>query len=207
MTYVEPLARQVRLADGTIPDADAVLVRRLSDLRGLFSDREAEAAALAEDPLVYQVYDAADLPKRDGHLLFSTTVIQPGRVGDEYFMTKGHFHARADRSELYYGLSGEGLLLLQTPEGRVESLPMTAGTAAYVPPYWGHRTVNTGHTTFVFLAAYPADAGYDYATIARDGFAALVLAGDDGPRVVANPSYAAGGAADGAAGDAAPSAG
>jgi len=135
------------------------------------------------------VYDAADLPKEDGHLLFSTTVIQPGRVGDEYFMTKGHFHARADRAELYYGLAGHGMLLLQTPEGRVESLPMTAGTAAYVPPYWGHRTVNTGDEPFVFLAAYPADAGYDYGTIARDGFAGVVLAGPDGPRVVPNPTY------------------
>jgi len=189
MTYVEPIAHQVCLVDGTIPTAHAVQERRLSDLRGLFADREAEAALLAEDPLVYRVYDAADLPKEDGHLLFSTTVIQPGRVGDEYFMTKGHFHARADRAELYYGLSGRGMLLLQTPEGRAEALPMVAGTAAYVPPYWGHRTVNTGAEPFVFLAVYPADAGYDYRTIARDGFASLVVAGSDGPCLVPNPRF------------------
>jgi len=189
MTYVEPIAHQVRLSDGTIPSAHALHERHLSDLRGLFHDREAEAALLADDPLVYRVYDAADLPKQDGHLLYSTTVIQPGRVGDEYFMTKGHFHARADRAELYYGLSGQGMLLLQTPDGRVESLPMVAGTAAYVPPYWGHRTANTGDAPFVFLAAYPADAGYDYGTIARDGFACLVVAAPDGPRVVQNPRY------------------
>ena len=189
MTYVEPIAHQVRLVDGTIPTAHAVQERRLSDLRGLFADREAEAALLAENPLVYRVYDAADLPKEDGHLLFSTTVIEPGRVGDEYFMTKGHYHARADRAELYYGLTGRGLLLLQTPEGRTEALPMVAGTAAYVPPYWGHRTVNTGDEPFTFLAAYPADAGYDYGTIARDGFAGLVVAAADGPRVVPNPRF------------------
>lgn len=189
MTYVEPLARQVRLSDGVIPTATAVQERRLSDLRGLFADPAAEAALLRQDPLVYRVYDATDLPKEDGHLLFSTTVIEAGRVGDEYFLTKGHFHARADRAELYYGLSGQGMLLLQTPEGRFASLPMVAGTAAYVPPYWGHRTVNTGAEPFVFLAAYPADAGYDYGTIARDGFAALVVAGPEGPRVIPNPGY------------------
>jgi len=189
MTYVEPIAHQVRLVDGTIPTAHAVQERRLSDLRGLFADREAEAALMAEDPLVYRVYDAADLPKEDGHLQFSTTVIQPGRVGDEFFMTKGHYHARADRAELYYGLSGRGMLVLQTPEGRAEALPMVAGTAAYVPPHWGHRTVNTGDEPFVFLAAYPADAGYDYGTIARDGFAGLVVAGTCGPRVVPNPRF------------------
>lgn len=189
MTYVEPLARQVRLSDGTIPTATTVQERRMSDLRGLFADAVAEARVLERNPLVYRVYDATDLPKEDGHLLFSTTVIEPGRVGDEYFMTKGHFHARADRAELYYGLSGQGMLLLQTPEGRFETLPMVAGTAAYVPPYWGHRTVNTGDEPFAFLAAYPADAGYDYGTIARDGFSALVVAGAEGPRVIPNPGY------------------
>ncbi len=189
MTYVEPLARQVRLGDGTIPTAAAVQERHLSDLRGLFADAAAEARLLERNPLVYRVCDATDLPKDDGHLLFSTTVIEPGRVGDEYFMTKGHFHARADRAELYYGLSGQGMLLLQTPEGRFETLPMVAGTAAYVPPYWGHRTVNTGEEPFAFLAVYPADAGYDYGTIARDGFSALVVAGAEGPRVIPNPGY------------------
>jgi hypothetical protein len=44
MTYVEPIAHQVRLSDGTIPTAHAVQERRLRDLRGLFADREAEAA-------------------------------------------------------------------------------------------------------------------------------------------------------------------
>ena len=192
MRYVEPLAHQVRLSDGAIPTAHAVQERRLTDLGGLFADRAAEDALRADDPLIYRVFDATDLPKEDGHLLFSTTVIEPGRVGDEFFMTKGHFHARADRAELYYGLSGRGLLLLQTPEGRVEALPMEAGTAAYVPPYWGHRTVNTGDAPFVFLAAFPADAGYDYGTIARDGFASIVVASDDGPRLVPNPRFRAG---------------
>ncbi len=189
MTYLEPLVRHVRLSDGTIPDADVIQERRLHDLEGLFADRDAEAHLMDANPLVYRVYDAAAMPKEDGQLLFSTTVIQSGRVGDEYFLTKGHYHARADRAELYYGLAGNGILLLQTPEGEYRALPMEAGTAAYVPPYWGHRTVNTGEVPFVFLAAYPADAGYDYGTIACEGFAALVLAGPDGPQVVPNPAF------------------
>jgi glucose-6-phosphate isomerase, archaeal len=189
MTYLDPLTRHVRLEDGTIPDAAAVQTRRLHDLEGLFLDRDAERALMVEDPLVYEVYEAADLPKEDGHLLFSTTVLRPGRVGDEYFMTKGHYHARADRSELYYGLAGEGLLLLQTPEGRVDAQPMVPGAASYVPPFWGHRTINTGSTNFVFLAVYPADAGYDYGTIATEGFASVVIAGSDGPRLAPNPRY------------------
>jgi oxalate decarboxylase/phosphoglucose isomerase-like protein (cupin superfamily) len=68
MTYVEPLSRQVRLADGTIPDADAVQERRLADLKGLFADTDAEARLSHANPLVYRVYDAATLPREDGHL-------------------------------------------------------------------------------------------------------------------------------------------
>jgi glucose-6-phosphate isomerase, archaeal len=189
VTLLDPLTRYVRLADGTIPDAAAVQTRRLSDLAGLFVDREAEAALLARDPLVYQVFEAAELPKEDGHLLFSTTVIKPGRVGDEYFMTKGHFHARADRAELYYGLSGDGILLLQSPDGRIDAQSMRPGAASYVPPYWGHRTINTGDRDFVFLAVYPADAGYDYGQVATYGFAQAVVAGPHGPQLVPNPRY------------------
>lgn len=189
MTYLEPLTRHVNLADGTIPDAHAVVQRRMSDMQGLYADADAEAELRRADPLVYEVFEATNLPKEDGHLLFSTTVIRPGRVGNEFFMTKGHFHARSDRAELYYGLSGRGLLLLMTPEGEVNAQEMVPGAASYVPPHWGHRTVNTGDEDFVFLAVYPADAGYDYGTIAEKGFAEIVVAGQAGPELVRNPRY------------------
>jgi len=196
VNYFEPLTRFVDLTNGTIPGAHVVQRRYLEDLRGLFADTAAEAALLDENPLLYEVHEAAVIPKEDGHLLFSTTVVRPGTVGEEYFMTKGHYHARADRSELYYCLAGEGLLLMQTPEGRVDAQPMRAGAACYVPPYWGHRSINTGNEDLVFLAVYPADAGYDYGTIAEGGFAQIVVAGAEGPRLVPNPRYLGSGARD-----------
>jgi len=189
MNYFEPLTRFVDLSDGSIPAAHLVQRRHLSDLAGLFADQAAEAALTGANPLLYEVHEAAVIPKEDGHLLFSTTVVRPGTVGEEYFMTKGHYHARADRSELYYGLAGEGLLLMQTPEGRIDAQPMRPGAACYVPPFWGHRSINTGATNLVFLAVYPADAGYDYGTIAEEGFAEIVVKGPTGPRLVPNPRY------------------
>jgi glucose-6-phosphate isomerase len=81
---------------------------------------------------------------------------------------------------------GEGYLILQTPQGRVEVLKMTPGVAAYVPPYWGHRTINVGGENFAFLACYPADAGYDYASIAEKGFAQIVVERDGKPALAAN---------------------
>lgn len=187
--YMMPFTRMINLPDGTIPEAPVTQLRRLSDLEGLFADREAERALLAENPMIYEVYEATQNPETIGHLRYSTTVIHPGKVGDEYFMTKGHYHALRDRTELYYGLAGEGYLLLQTPEGETNVQRMTPGIAAYVPPFWGHRTVNVGSENFVFLAVYPADAGYDYDTIARQGFAAIIVERNGKPQVVPNPRF------------------
>lgn len=190
--YMRPFTRQVNLEDGTIPDAVAVQTRRLSDLQGLFADAAAEAALMAENPIIYEVYEAAENPIIAGQLRYSTTIIRPGKVGNEYFFTKGHYHAKGDRAELYYGLHGEGYLLLQTPEGEVNALLMTPGVLAYVPPYQGHRTVNIGSTNFVFLACYPADAGYDYAAIAEKGFASLLVEQDGRPLFIPNPKWKTG---------------
>lgn len=186
--YILPFVRMVE-ASGALDQATQIVPRRLSDLRGFFADHEAEAALAPSDPLIYEVHYGSAFPEVEGQLNFCTTIIYPGKVGDEYFMTKGHYHARLDRAEIYFGLSGSGLLICQTPEGEVNTQPMVAGSAAYVPPYWGHRTANIGQDNFVFLSVFPADAGYDYKTIAENGFAAIVVERDGKTSVVANPNY------------------
>ncbi|MEW6579937.1 MAG: glucose-6-phosphate isomerase family protein [Chloroflexota bacterium] len=188
-TYMTPFTHLVNLHDGTIPAALLVQQRRLSDMRGLYADPAAEYALMGANPLIYEVYEAAQNPKEAGHLLYSTTIIRPGKVGAEYFMTKGHYHAKEECAELYYGLLGEGYLLLQTPEGEVSLQRIVPGAAAYVPPYWGHRTINTGTENFVFLAVYPAEAGYDYKTIAERGFASILVERDGVPTPIPNPRY------------------
>ncbi len=112
-------------------------------------------------------------------------------------MTKGHFHSVRDTGEVYLGLSGHGYLLLMTEEGGRSASPMGPGTVAYVPPYWAHRTVNTGDEPFVFFAVYPGQAGHDYGTIEQSGFAQRVLRTPEGPvlrdrdgAVARSPPYA-----------------
>jgi glucose-6-phosphate isomerase len=144
---------------------------------------------MAADPLIYEVYYAAEFPAVEGGLGYCTTIIHPGKVGDEYFMTKGHYHAKGDRAEIYYGMLGEGWLILQSPEGLVSTQRMIPGTAAYVPPYHGHRTANVGSENFVFLSVFPADSGYDYRTIAERGFASIVVEQNGKPQLVPNPRY------------------
>ncbi|MCA9836324.1 MAG: cupin domain-containing protein [Trueperaceae bacterium] len=191
MTYKAPFTKWLELDSGKFKDPALIQTRHLSDLKGLFSDSEAETSLLKDNPLIYEVYLAYDGDFQEGQLGYSTTLIYPGKVGNEYFFTKGHYHAKGDRAELYYCIKGEGYLLMQTPEGEVNAQHMTAGAGAYVPPYWGHRTVNTGKDVFVFLAVYPADAGYDYGSIAEKGFASILVENNGKTELVENPKYRA----------------
>jgi glucose-6-phosphate isomerase len=126
----------------------------------------------------------APVPKEPGELVYCTTIIHPGRVGDEYFMTRGHHHV-LDSGEVYLGLSGDGLMVMQTRDQVVRTAPLSTSTVVYVPPGWAHRTVNTGERDLVFLAVYAGDAGHDYASVDRDGFTVRVIAGASGPHVIA----------------------
>lgn len=167
--------------DGSLAGATGRYVKRLGDMAGVYRDTAAYEAQLAErgaDTLVYTVQDHRNL-ESEGALIIGTSTLLPGKVGEEYAMTRGHLHARADRAELYHCISGSGVMLLETVDGRSEMVPLSPGRAAHVPGHWVHRSVNTGTEPFVTLFCYPADAGQDYALIEdAGGMASLVV--DDG---------------------------
>ncbi|MCZ7539825.1 MAG: hypothetical protein M5U29_07945 [Anaerolineae bacterium] len=64
--YMPPFTHLVNLQDGTIPTAPLVQQRRLSDMRGLYADPAAEYALMSANPLIYEVYEAAQNPKEAG---------------------------------------------------------------------------------------------------------------------------------------------
>jgi glucose-6-phosphate isomerase len=179
-----PFTTLLDMSSGRLEPERDVVERRLSDMRGMYLEDEAAEG----DPVVYRVY-GIPAPATNANVLSSTTVIEPGRMGREYFMTKGHFHQQRDRAEIYLGLGGEGLLLMATEDGRHAAEPMRRGTVNYVPGWWAHRTVNVGEEPLVFFAAFVGDAGHDYGTIEDRGFPVVVLAGVEGPEVVENPRY------------------
>jgi glucose-6-phosphate isomerase len=191
MAVMEPSASRIDLDTGVLHPCGQVLQRHLSDMQALFADEEARQKLLAEqgDCLVYVVY-VAEIPETESHIPHSTTVIQPGCVGDEFFMTKGHFHAVRDRAEIYLGLAGQGCMLVQTDQGETRLLEMEPGTLVYVPPFWAHRTINTGREPFAFFCAWPGDAGHDYGTIETTGFAKILVARDEKAVLVDNPRHA-----------------
>jgi glucose-6-phosphate isomerase len=180
---LEPFTTVMDLRVGELCPARQVIERRLSDLRGMFLEDPDE-----EDNCVYRVY-VAPVPATNSNIVCSTTVLEPGTVGREYFMTKGHFHEIRDRAEVYVGLAGSGMLVMSTEEGRWKTEAQFPGSVNYVPGGWAHRTVNVGEEPLVFFAAYIADAGHDYETIEHRGFPVAVVRGPQGPEVVENPRF------------------
>ncbi len=156
--------------------------RRLSDLRGCFADANAFEAALAkEDVLLYEV-TAIEPAHGDGQLHYGLGVLYPGKIGDEYFMTKGHYHSHRPAAEVYVGLKGEGVMLLEDESsGESRMVVLRENCAVYVPGHTAHRTMNTGVDPLVYLGIYPSNAGHDYGAIAERNFRKIVVERDGQP--------------------------
>ncbi|MFN8482580.1 MAG: glucose-6-phosphate isomerase [Anaerolineae bacterium] len=178
---------------GFVPSQfDNHLQRRLSAMQGQYLDADAYAHLLSEnDVLLYEVYEL-QRPTVAGELLHGVSIVHPGAVGDEYFMTKGHFHTVLDTAEIYYCLSGRGIMVMETPEGDWAVEELTPGKVLYVPPRWAHRSVNTGdNQDLITFFVYPGNAGHNYGTIEAQGFRKLVMRCDGEPTVVDNPRWRA----------------
>ncbi len=156
--------------------------RYLSDLRGCFANpAEYDAALASGNPLVYSV-TSVEPASGEGDLHYGIGLIMPGRIGREYYMTKGHLHSWRPAAELYFGLSGEGVMLLEDEAtGESRMLPLRPGHAVYVPGCTAHRTMNTGGAPLTYLGVYPAKAGHDYGAIAIKNFRSVVIDRDGQP--------------------------
>ncbi|GLS21784.1 putative glucose-6-phosphate isomerase 1 [Labrys miyagiensis] len=192
MPMREPGICRVDVEKGELSGASNRYTRTMADLAGLYADGSAYKAVLAElgDTVVYEVTDFK--PSADaGDMIIGVTRMIPGRVGDEYFLTRGHIHANANRPEMYYGEAGYGLMLLESPAGEIRTVEIGPRSLCYVPPYWIHRSVNVGTTELVMTFAYPADSGQDYDIIAKAGGmrSRIVDDGRGGWKAVDNESY------------------
>ncbi|MGC8995231.1 MAG: glucose-6-phosphate isomerase family protein [Thermoplasmata archaeon] len=174
---------EIDFSTGILKEYKKIQERRLSDLKDYFHDRkEAEKILNKEDPLIYKVYDVIyDYP---GALSYSVTEIMPGKVGDEYYFTKGHFHSKS-AAEIYIVYKGKGILLTENRSGNVKSYNMFRGAIINVEPEYAHRSVNIGDEPLVFLAIYPSDAGHDYESIKERGFSYIVV-DKNGPTLIKN---------------------
>jgi glucose-6-phosphate isomerase len=187
-----PFTFSIPLPDVVPTQYDNHITRQLSAMQGQFADQAAYQAMLArEDVLLYEVYEIRR-PEVAGELLHGVSIVHPGLVGDEYFMTKGHFHSELETAEIYYCLRGQGVMVMETPEGDWAVEELRPGRVLYVPPRWAHRSVNTGpDEDLATFFAYPGHAGHDYGTIEGQGFRKLILEKKDRPQIVDNPHWRA----------------
>lgn len=185
------LVSRIDFAAGSI-DGCPVTRRTLSQMKDSFADRESCDAMLRPgDPLLYTV-STCRCGEGPGELHCGLGVIRPGRVGEEYFMTRGHIHARRESPELYVGLRGSGILLMQREDGSGSSTAELSGEClVYVPGHTAHRTVNTGDEPLVYLGIYAADAGHDYESIRIRNFTDVVVRRGGRPTLVARSAFIA----------------
>jgi len=171
----EPAARMNWSTGSLAGEGVRERLKRLRDLKDLFYDTRSWRETAA-DTVVYRIrwWEPA-LEGTEGGLFWGTTTIEPGRIGDEYFMTHGHYHRRRNRAEIYSTITGTGMLLMAEPGSPVRMEAMTAGSTHYIRGEVAHRVANIGRKPLVFVACWPSDAGHDYGTILTEGFGAHLV--------------------------------
>ena len=163
--------------------------RYLSNLKGMVADEAALDEMIKKDnELIYEFYEMG-VPEHPGDLAFGTSICYPGKIGDEYYMTKGHFHSILDTAEVYLCISGRGLILMENPEGDTAYEVLTPGKMLYVPKRYAHRSINICREPFVQFFAFRADAGHDYGTIETKGFRKLVVERNGDFAIIDNPKW------------------
>jgi glucose-6-phosphate isomerase len=112
------------------------LQRYLSNMKGLFFDEAAYNQALQkENVLVYEFFDMG-VPESAKEIAYGTSITYPGKIGAEYFMTKGHFHTVLDTAEVYYCLRGHGYRTIETKGFRKLIVEQDGKPAIIANPKW-----------------------------------------------------------------------
>ena len=147
---------------------------------------------------------------RGGSDMRNVTVWEPGRIGDEYIKTYGHYHI-GQLDETYWFLLGNGVALQQklvevdgVPQpdrvAEFKAIKVGGGDSLYMPPGYGHLVANTGMTYLVTADDSPVDFGdkdpvsmpghADYEMVKKmRGFAYYVVEKDGAPALVKNQLY------------------
>ena len=80
-------------------------------------------------------------------LRYDFTVIFPGKIGEEFIKTFGHYHP-GSYPEIYQIFEGEALILMQKPSKSYDvieefvAVRVGEGESVIIPPKYGHVTVN-----------------------------------------------------------------
>ena len=170
MQKIDPILADFKIITGNLPQATGHYSKTFDELEGMYENEQEFQKMLLKwrNRVVYEVWEHRT-SKNKGDLVFGTSVMKPGCVGDEFFLTRGHQHQKAYCAETYFCLSGKGVILMESPDGEIKALKLGKGQLVYVPPFWLHRSVNIGDSELVTLFTYNSDAGQNYEILKKRG--------------------------------------
>ena len=201
---IDEVTGELSFGDGLLCDADSK--KTVSQMAGLFRSIE------GEDPnrLVYRAYRNIRFPEHDAlfsdaGLRYDITVVLPGTVNGEFFKTSGHYHGAGPGQalpypEVYEVVKGTIAFVLQydplfdtLDEGAPDDVRVVVvheGESVIIPAFAGHGSINVADEVSAFsnIAVVDCPVLYD-AVKARNGLAAYVMEGADGPELIANGNY------------------
>lgn len=134
---------------------------------------------LDPDTVVYEVYSYTEgAEEKEGNLFWGLTVMKPVYINGECNMTRGHFHENINCAEFYFGLQGEGLLLLMNQKGETWAEKIYEGSIHHIDGKIAHRIVNTCDEELMVGACWPTSAGHNYKEIEDKDFGYRVFKND-----------------------------
>ncbi len=131
---------------------------------------------------------------KNSGLRLDLTLMPPGKIGDEFVKTAGHYHL--PYSEMYFILSGRAYILTQSynenPKA-IKDVHLTeagAGEQVFIPRDFGHNTINVFNEPLVFATLMDENAVDDYEPYKNNRGASYYFL-DNGNLVdiVKNPNY------------------
>lgn len=154
--------------------------RTLEQLRPVLKD-----PASSGPPTVYEVFPS------EGEWV-NKTVVYPGKLGEEYTKTFGHYHPEGAPDEVYRVTEGEGILELQKKNlSEVLLVKAKSGDEIVITPEYGHSWSNISTTPLILVDNW--EIGHtraDYGPIERIGGMAYYLVELNGePQAVPNANY------------------
>lgn len=187
--FTNEILNQIDLESGTLAGVSPD-VFKLSDLSGCYSDRIGyRQLCRSENPEVYRL-SVVETSGEDGNINYLAGMLQPGRVGAEYFFSRGHIHRSLETPETYYCLKGGGLMLLQNERtGDCRLSEFSSGSIFYIPDFTAHRVINVGSKPLLFLGRYGAEPRGERARFHEKRFQSIVAATPHGPELMSRRQF------------------
>ncbi|WP_304684396.1 glucose-6-phosphate isomerase family protein [Ileibacterium valens] len=113
---------------------------------------------LDPEQIIYEVTLKESSPET-GHLHWGHIILNPGKINDEYFMTRGHYHVNDHTEEYVLCMSGYGFLMYLDKDGNCWCEEMEEGSLHHIPAGVGRRIINLDDQPLHLSFCVPADSG------------------------------------------------